>query len=50
LLHGTSVGEVSELDHRHALEVVAFTDYTDKRNASFAGSFIVAHRVTEEHD
>ena len=48
LLHGSSVGEVSELDDRHALEVVTFTEYTDKRNISLAGSFIVTHRVTEE--
>ena len=50
LFHGSSVGEVADLDHWHFLEIVAFADYTDKRNVSLAGSPVVPHGVTEEDD
>ena len=42
------MSEIAEFDHRHALEVVTFADYTDEGYASLAGGLIVTYGVTEE--
>jgi len=48
-LHGSSAGEVSELDHRYVLKIVALTDYSDKCHAGLAGSLVITRGVAEEN-
>jgi hypothetical protein len=49
VVNGLSVSEVSELDHRFVLKVVALADDTDKRNTGLGGSLVVTHGVAEEN-